>query len=507
MSSDLALGAKFERFVAIMAKLRAPGGCPWDREQTFDSIKPFLIEETYEVIDAIDRRDYDELRGELGDLLLQAVFFAQMADEEKRFNIGDSIDAISEKLIRRHPHVFADETAATEADVRKRWSEIKQQEKKDKGDSPQALLDSVPRALPALVEAQQLASRAAQVGFDWPNVDEVLAKLDEERAELAAAQTPEEIESEIGDLAFHRNECGTILQGGCGAGSAPFKREVPQTLRARGALAKRGGQTVGGDIARTDGGAMAGVETVASPVIEVRALTTPEEFRVAVELQQTIWGFDAVDLLPARLFVVAGKIGGHSFGAFHNGQMIAFCLSIPGLKPGGRYYLHSHMLGVAKAYRNQGVGRMLKLKQREDALERGIDLIEWTFDPLELKNAYFNIERLGAVVQRYVRNQYGQTSSQLHGGLPTDRCTAEWWLTSERVTCAIKGQPFARPAVEERIAIPADIDRLRNNDPRRAREIQEAASDRFVDLFARDYAVIAFEKSADAGVYCFGKLA
>jgi MazG family protein len=169
MSSDPALGAKFERFVAILAQLRAPNGCPWDREQTFDTIKPFLIEESYEVLDAIDRHDWDELRGELGDLMLQAVFFAQMADEQGLFSIGDSIDAISEKLIRRHPHVFADENAATEADVRKRWSEIKEEEKAKKGKRAEGLLDSVPRALPGLVEAQQLTTRAAQVGFDWPN--------------------------------------------------------------------------------------------------------------------------------------------------------------------------------------------------------------------------------------------------------------------------------------------------------------------------------------------------
>jgi tetrapyrrole methylase family protein/MazG family protein len=202
MSSDPALGAKFERFVAILAQLRAPNGCPWDREQTFDTIKPFLIEESYEVLDAIDRHDWDELRGELGDLMLQAVFFAQMADEQGLFSIGDSIDAISEKLIRRHPHVFADENAATEADVRKRWSEIKEEEKAKKGKRAEGLLDSVPRALPGLVEAQQLTTRAAQVGFDWPNVEQVLAKLDEERAELSEARTPEEIESEIGDLLF-----------------------------------------------------------------------------------------------------------------------------------------------------------------------------------------------------------------------------------------------------------------------------------------------------------------
>ncbi len=204
MTSAAAVGASFERLVEIMRRLRAPGGCPWDREQTFDSIKPFLLEETYEVIDAIDRRDWEELRGELGDLLLQPVFFAQMAEDAGYFSIADAVDAIIRKLIRRHPHVFGDEQASTEADVRKLWSEIKAGEKaggkNDSGDP--GLLDSVPRILPALVEAQQISSRAAQAGFDWPDIDGVLAKLDEERAELAAAQNASEREHEIGDLLF-----------------------------------------------------------------------------------------------------------------------------------------------------------------------------------------------------------------------------------------------------------------------------------------------------------------
>jgi MazG family protein len=191
-------GARFDGLIDIMRRLRAPGGCPWDREQTFDTIKPFLLEETYEVMDAIDRRDWDELRGELGDLLLQAVFFAQMAEEAGHFNIADSVDAISQKLIRRHPHVFGEESAATEADVRKRWSEIKATEKS----KPQGLLDAVPRAVPALVESQLISSRAAQSGFDWPNIDGVLEKLEEERQELARASTIEEREHEIGDLLF-----------------------------------------------------------------------------------------------------------------------------------------------------------------------------------------------------------------------------------------------------------------------------------------------------------------
>ena len=170
-------GAKFERLVQIMARLRAPGGCPWDREQTFESIKRYTLEETYEVLDAIDRKDWDELRSELGDFMLQAIFYAEIAAEQKLFDIGDSLDAINEKLIRRHPHVFGEETAQTEGDVRRIWEQVKTAERSKKTEK-QGLLAGVPRALPALVEAQQLTSRAARAGFDWSNIDEVLAKLD-----------------------------------------------------------------------------------------------------------------------------------------------------------------------------------------------------------------------------------------------------------------------------------------------------------------------------------------
>lgn len=198
-------GQRFERLVAIMARLRAPGGCPWDREQNFDTIKPYLLEETYEVLDAIDQRDWPHLAEELGDLMLQAVFFAQMASEEDKFRIDDSLDAINEKLIRRHPHIFADATAKTADDVKRRWDEIKAEEKKSKGQVPEGRLDSVPRNLPALVEAQQISSKAAATGFDWENAEQVLEKLDEELHELAQARdqgTHADREGEIGDLLF-----------------------------------------------------------------------------------------------------------------------------------------------------------------------------------------------------------------------------------------------------------------------------------------------------------------
>src|SRR5438034_8948511 len=204
MSAQTA-GEKFQLLVDLMTRLRAPDGCPWDREQTFDTIKPFLLEETYEVMDAIDARDWKELAGELGDLLLQAVSFSQMASEQNLFRIDDALDAINAKLIRRHPHVFGDQTAQTEGDVRKIWSEVKAEERKNKPEAETTLLGSVPRSLPALVEAQQIASRAAQAGFDWENADQVLEKLDEELDEFAAARrsaSSDELEDEMGDLLF-----------------------------------------------------------------------------------------------------------------------------------------------------------------------------------------------------------------------------------------------------------------------------------------------------------------
>jgi len=198
-------GEKFQQLVGIMARLRAPGGCPWDREQTFDSIKPFTLEETYEVLDAIDRHDWKNLAEELGDFLLQAVFYAQMASEQELFGIEDALDAINQKLTRRHPHVFGDETAQSADDVKKIWGEVKAAEKRDKGKAEEGLLHSVPRTLPALVEAQQIASRAAQVGFDWENPEQVIEKLHEELAELDEARrnaAQHDLEDEIGDLLF-----------------------------------------------------------------------------------------------------------------------------------------------------------------------------------------------------------------------------------------------------------------------------------------------------------------
>jgi MazG family protein len=187
-------GERFERAVSIMARLRGPGGCPWDREQTFDTIKPYTLEETYEVLEAIDARDWDELPGELGDLLLQVLFYSEMAAEEKRFSIDDVLDRLSNKLIDRHPHVFGDVKADTPGDVLRNWHALKAEEKKkremesgEKGkeqDHPESVLAGVSSAVPALMEAYKISSRVANVGFDWPNIEGLFDKLSEETEEL-----------------------------------------------------------------------------------------------------------------------------------------------------------------------------------------------------------------------------------------------------------------------------------------------------------------------------------
>jgi predicted GNAT superfamily acetyltransferase len=235
-------------------------------------------------------------------------------------------------------------------------------------------------------------------------------------------------------------------------------------------------------------------------VIEIRQLFSLDEFSEVLRLQQVIWGFADIELLPLRFLVVVSKVGGHVFGAFDGAEMAGFCFAIPGVKTGGRPYLHSHMLGVLPPYHNAGIGRRLKLAQRDEALSRGITLIEWTFDPMELKNAFFNVERLGAIVRRYSENQYGVTASPLHGGLPTDRCIAEWYLDSARVRRVLAGERVAHGAAE-RIAYPADVARIRAEDPNCAREIQRANGEKFREAFARGLAVTVFERSDSHGTY------
>jgi tetrapyrrole methylase family protein / MazG family protein len=209
-SSSKEAGEKFVQFVELIARLRAPGGCPWDREQTHASLKPMLIEEAYEVLEAIDEGDDDELKGELGDLLLQVVFHSQISREESRFDIGDVIERVSSKMITRHPHVFGDDKSETSGEVLRNWEAIKEAELVAKGKKPEdegSMLDSVSKNLPAMMEAFQMTTKVSRVDFDWPNVGEVLDKLDEEVDELKheieqGAANHQRISDEVGDLLF-----------------------------------------------------------------------------------------------------------------------------------------------------------------------------------------------------------------------------------------------------------------------------------------------------------------
>lgn len=195
---------------------------------------------------------------------------------------------------------------------------------------------------------------------------------------------------------------------------------------------------------------------VTAPEIIIRKCETLEEMQACFALHKEVWSFSDAELVPVRLFVVANKIGGQVMGAFSGDTLVGFAVALPGMR-NGHAYLHSQMLAVRQEYRNAGLGRRLKLSQREDAIARGFELMEWTFDPLEIKNAYLNIEKLGAIARRYNVNQYGLTTSPLQGGLPSDRLVAEWWMKSRRVEAVLANR--LRPNFEVRvgIAVPAEI--------------------------------------------------
>jgi len=233
--------------------------------------------------------------------------------------------------------------------------------------------------------------------------------------------------------------------------------------------------------------------------IVIRECHELEEMRTAVTLQREVWNFSDAELVPLRLFVVAEKVGGQVLGAFDGKEMVGFALSVPGVR-GGHPYLHSHMLAVQKQYRNGGLGRRIKLFQRERALERGFELIEWTFDPLEIKNAYLNIEKLGAIARRYTINQYGITTSPLQGGLPTDRLIAEWWLKSKRVEKLLGEGTMPRTEVVKRIPVPAAIYEWKASAETRgrAKDVQEHNREQFSQAFAEGLSVTGYERD-DAG--------
>ncbi len=240
--------------------------------------------------------------------------------------------------------------------------------------------------------------------------------------------------------------------------------------------------------------------------IAIRVLRGLGEFEATVEVQREVWGFSDVDLVAPRLFAVATHIGGLVLGASEGPRLVGFSLAFPGVKPGGQAYWHSHMTGVLPTYQNRGVGRLIKLEQRRQALQAGIERVEWTFDPLEIRNAHFNIARLGVTVGHYIPNQYGVTSSRLHGGLPTDRLVAEWDVGSPRVNALIDRGESVEELVEATIEVPAGIESLRQSDVERARAIQTRVREQFSEHLRAGLVVVGYQRTEAGGVFQFGRL-
>jgi predicted GNAT superfamily acetyltransferase len=252
--------------------------------------------------------------------------------------------------------------------------------------------------------------------------------------------------------------------------------------------------------------------------ILIRPCSGFDELGACVQLQVEVWGYGDRDVVPLRVFIVAQKIGGQVIGAFDTAlpgaspqgepdSLVGFAMALPAIS-GRRSYLHSHMLAVNPHYRNRGIGRRLKLFQRDDALARGINRMEWTFDPLEIKNAFLNIARLGAVVRRYAPNFYGVTSSRLHGQVPTDRLYAEWWFESDRVRSALGGEPAPLPAVEEEIFVPHEIAHWRHLplEQERILDIQSRNREHFEQAFTQHLAVIGFRIDTEGnGIFQLGR--
>jgi predicted GNAT superfamily acetyltransferase len=238
--------------------------------------------------------------------------------------------------------------------------------------------------------------------------------------------------------------------------------------------------------------------------VTIRKCETLEEMQACFRLQKEVWKFADADLVPVRMFVVASKIGGQVIGAFvhrddqrdGDNELAGFAVAIPATR-NTRCYLHSHMLAVGEQYRNGGLGRRMKLYQRDDALARGFELMEWTFDPLEIKNAYLNIEKLGAIARRYSVNQYGITSSPLQGELPTDRLVAEWWMKSARVERLLAEAPPAPFECRAHIDVPAEIYQWKADVATRARAqaVQEANREQFQRSFAEGLSVLGYERA------------
>jgi predicted GNAT superfamily acetyltransferase len=242
--------------------------------------------------------------------------------------------------------------------------------------------------------------------------------------------------------------------------------------------------------------------TAQTAEIAVRHCHGLPEFQQCFELQRSVWGKTELDV-PLPLFVVAAETGGQVLGAFDQENMVGFTLAIAGYRD-GRVFLHSHMTAVMENYRDRGIGRRLKLFQRDDALQRGINLVEWTFDPLEVKNAYLNFMRLGAIARRYLPNCYGVTTSPLHAGMPTDRLIAEWWLDSPRVNNLLSASPpaFVHGSVGHvEILVPEEMPRLRTENHAEALRVQSEVRGEFQNWLAKGYAATAIKINSEGGRY------
>lgn len=237
--------------------------------------------------------------------------------------------------------------------------------------------------------------------------------------------------------------------------------------------------------------------------LEVRHCHGLEEWQQCAILEKAVWGFD--ECVPLPLYVVAAETGGQVLGAFLDGELVGFTMAVAGVhSAGGKLtpFLHSHMTAVRSEHRDRGIGRQLKLFQRQDALSRGIRLVEWTFDPLEMRNAHFNLMRLGAVARRLIPNCYGVTSSEIHFGMPTDRLVAEWRLDSPRVKALLSGQPIARPEHNVKsILVPARMDEWRRGDRAKAVAEQARIASEFHTWFAQGYVATALENTPDGVAY------
>ena len=235
--------------------------------------------------------------------------------------------------------------------------------------------------------------------------------------------------------------------------------------------------------------------------IEIRVLTDLEEFREAAKLQGVIWGFSEMDSVPPRLFIVNKHVGGIALGAFDGQRMIGFSFAMAGRRKSGATFLHSNMTGLLAEYQNRGLGRAMKLRQRDEALAYGYTMIEWTFDPLEMRNAYFNVEKLGAVIRGYRPNCYGITSSKLHGSIPTDRLVAEWEIDTDRVRYTIEHGHAPEIEIVREIAIPAEAAKLRTSNPDRTLAIQTEVREQFQAALAEGLYVTRYRVTDDGGLF------